>query len=156
MRGLPPEPPRDGEGDRAKRGGGGCPPTQRPVVYRARRLRKSPSLPEVALWRMLRVRAGGFKFRRQHPIGPYVVDFCCLSARLVVEVDGEVHNMGEKPAYDLRRSQFIEENGFRVIRVSARRVLADAEGTAAAIVALAESPLHRPADGPPPRAGEDW
>jgi very-short-patch-repair endonuclease len=113
------------------------------------------TIPELALWKMLRQRPGGHKFRRQHPIGPYVVDFCCLRLRLAVEVDGAVHDMGEKPAYDRRRRQFIEDNGFRVIRVSARRVLADAAGTAEAIVALAESPLHRPADGPPPRAGED-
>jgi very-short-patch-repair endonuclease len=111
--------------------------------------------PEVALWQMLRHRPGGFKFRRQHPIGPYVVDFCCLGSRLVVEVDGMAHNMGSNPQRDASRDRFIKENGFRVLRVSAQRVLADGEGTVAAIVARAESPLHRPADGPPPRAGED-
>ncbi|MBV1688037.1 endonuclease domain-containing protein [Novosphingobium sp. G106] len=125
------------------------------MVYRARQLRKTPSLAEVALWRMLRLRPNGHIFRRQHPIGPYVVDFCCLKLRLAVEVDGDVHDMGERPAYDLRRAQFIEQIGYRVTRVSARRVLVDAADAAQAIVALAESPLHRPADGSPPRAGED-
>jgi very-short-patch-repair endonuclease len=113
------------------------------------------SLPERMLWRSLREKPLGVKFRRQHPLGPYVIDFCCLSARLAVEIDGIAHDMGSRPGYDERRTRFIEESGFRVIRIAAQRVLADAEGTAAAIVALAESPLHRPADGPPPRAGED-
>ena len=112
------------------------------------------TVPERLLWQQLRQRPNGLKFRRQHPVGPYIVDFCCIGSRLVVEVEGEVHNMGEQPAYDQRRIQFIQENGFRVLRVSAKRVLADAVGTANAIAARAESPLHRPADGPPPRAGE--
>ena len=147
-------PPRNGEGDRAKRGGGGSPPAQRPVVNRARQLRREMSVPERLLWQQFRQRPAGLKFRRQHPIGPYIVDFCCLQRRLVIEVEGIVHDMGQQPAYDQRRFQFIKDNGFRVIRVSAKRVLADAIGTADAIVARAESPLHRPADGPPPRAGE--
>ena len=148
------EPPRHGEGDRAKRGGGGSPPAQGSVVNRARRLRSDMSVPERLLWQQFRMRPLGLKFRRQHPIGPYIVDFCSLQHRLVVEVEGIVHDMGQQPEYDQRRFQFIKDNGFRVIRVSAKRVLADAVGTAAAIVARAESPLHRPADGPPPRAGE--
>lgn len=150
-----PFPPRNGEGDRAKRGGGGSPPAQRPQVYRARRLRKEMTRPEIALWQILRQRPGGLKFRRQHPIGPYVTDFCCLSARLIVEIDGIVHDMADRPSYDQRREEFLKENGFRVIRVSARRALAEAETIAAAIVALVDSPLHRPTDGPPPRSGED-
>jgi very-short-patch-repair endonuclease len=112
------------------------------------------SVPERMLWQQLRLRREGYKFRRQHPIGPYVVDFCCLSARLVVEIDGAGHDMGDNPARDQARDIYINENGFRVLRVSAARVLADAEGTAEAIVARAESPLPRPADGPPPRFGE--
>ncbi|MCW1427921.1 endonuclease domain-containing protein [Novosphingobium sp. JCM 18896] len=126
------------------------------MVYSARKLRGKMTPPELALWRYLRGNPNDVKFRRQHPIGPYVVDFCCLAARLVIEIDGIVHDMGNRPAQDDRRRAFIEQHGFRVIRIAAQRVLADAEGTAAAIVALAENPLHRPADGPPPRTGEDW
>lgn len=147
-------PPRSGEGDRAKRGGGGSPPAQRPVVYRARKLRRDMSLPERLLWQQLRQRPNGLKFRRQHPTGPYVVDFYCLPQKLAVEIEGIVQDMGKQPARDQRRFQFIKGNGFRVIRVSAKRVLADAVGTDDAIVARAQSPLHRPSDGPPPRAGE--
>jgi len=147
-------PLRHGEGDRAKRGGGGHPPAQRPVVYRARQLRREMSVPERMLWQVLRQRPNGVKFRRQHPIGPYVVDFCCLNARLVIEVDGFSHDTGNRPVRDEIRTKFLTESGFRVLRVSAKRILADAIGTAEAIVARAESPLHRPSDGPPPRAGE--
>ncbi|MBB4859853.1 very-short-patch-repair endonuclease [Novosphingobium chloroacetimidivorans] len=118
-------------------------------------MRKTLSKPEYHLWQHLRRRPSGLAFRNQHPIGPYVVDFCCLSERLAIEVDGIVHDRGSLPQRDLERDRFIKENGFRVLRISAQRVLADVEGVVAAIVARAETPLHRPADGPPPRAGED-
>ncbi len=147
-------PPRDGEGDRAKRGGGDSRFTARPAVKRARDLRGNLSVPERLLWQQLRLRPGGFKFRRQHPFGPYVVDFCCLSERLIVEVDGIAHDMGDRPQRDDTRTQFLKENGFRVLRISAQRVLADAVGTAEAIAARAASPHHQPSAGPPPRAGE--
>ena len=155
MSDLSQKPPRLGEGDRPKGGGGGSPPAQRPAVYRARALRKEMSLPERMLWQALRQRPNGLKFRRQHPIGPYVVDFYCSSARLAIEVDGIVHDMGDQPKRDLERTSFLKENGYRVLRVSAQRVLADAVGAATAIATRAESPHHRPTDGPPPRAGED-
>ena len=155
MRETAQEPPRNGEGDRAKRGGGGSPPTQRPIVYRARQLRREMSVPERLLWQRLRQRPAGLKFRRQHPIGrDCVVDFCCLSARLAVEIDGIAHDMGDRPVRDDRRKRYLEENGFRVLRIAARRVLDDADAVAEAIVARAESPLHQPSAGPPPRAGE--
>jgi very-short-patch-repair endonuclease len=147
-------PPRNGEGDRAKRGGGGSRPMQRPVVYNARRLRKEMTVPERMLWQLFRTRPNGLKFRRQHPVGPYIVDFCCLSARLIVEVDGMAHDMGDSPKRDEIRTRFLKENGYRVLRVSAQRVLVDVVATADAIVARAESPLHHPSDGPPPRSGE--
>ena len=136
-------------------GGGGVPQMRRPEVSIARKLRKEMSLPEAMLWQRLRGKKTGLKFRRQHPIGPYVVDFCCLQARLVVEIEGEAHNAGDRPTRDLARIGFIEENGFRMVRIAAARVMKDADATADAIAALAAHPLHHPADGPPPRAGED-
>jgi very-short-patch-repair endonuclease len=117
-------------------------------------LRKDLSMPERLLWQQLRLRPRNMKFRRQHPIGPYVVDFCCLAERMVVEVDGVAHDMGDRPARDDQRTRFLKENGFRVLRISAQRVLADAVGTAEAIVARVASPHHQPSAGPPPRAGE--
>ena len=131
------------------------PQTPRPAVVRARTLRKSMSLPEVQLWQALRQRPGGLKFRRQHPIGPYVVDFCCLAHRLAVEIDSFAHDVADRPARDMIKTTFLKDNGYRVLRISARRVLADASAVAEAIGALGATPLHRPADGPPPRAGED-
>ena len=63
------------------------------TVKKARRLRRVMTIPEVILWTRLRQRPGGFKFRRQHPAGPYVLDFFCSEARLAIEVDGMVHDM---------------------------------------------------------------
>ena len=112
------------------------------------------SKPERMLWQQLRQRPGGYRFRRQHPIGPYIADFCCLSERYIVEVDGSAHDNLDRAKFDERRVSFLKENGFRVLRVTASRVLADAVDTAEAIATRMASPLHRPADGPPPRAGE--
>ena len=148
-------PPRDGEGDRAKRGGGDSRFVARPVVERARQLRKAMSYPEVLLWQRLRQRPHGLKFRRQHEIGDYIVDFCCVAQRFVVEVDGVVHDMGDRPQRDEVRARFLKDNGYRVLRVAAGRILADADATAEAIAARVASPLHHAAHGPPPRDGED-
>ncbi len=148
-------PPRNGEGDRPKGGGGALPQTQRPAVYRARTLRKAMTLPENMLWQQLRQRPNGLKFRRQHPIGPYVVDFCCMSHRFAVEVDGFAHDIEGRAAQDQIRTKYINDNGYRVLRVAAARVIANAVGVTAEVVAFGALPLHHPAGGPPPRAGED-
>ena len=66
----------------------------RRTVIRARQLRRQMSLPEIALWYQLRQRPGGFKFRHQHPAGPYSLDFYCDAALLCIEVDGEAHERG--------------------------------------------------------------
>ena len=63
----------------------------------ARKLRRKMTLPEVILWHWLRQRPEGLKFRRQHPTGPYVLDFFCSDARLAIEVDGEAHSRGNRP-----------------------------------------------------------
>ncbi|WP_367113614.1 endonuclease domain-containing protein [uncultured Sphingomonas sp.] len=136
-------------------GGGGAPRMLRPEVSAARRLRRDMPLPEVQLWQRLCGSPRGVRFRRQHPIGPYVVDFYCAKASLVFEIDGMAHDCADRPARDALRDAFLTENGHRVVRIAAARVLADAQATADAIVSLAARPLHRPADGPPPRAGED-
>ncbi|WP_245968636.1 endonuclease domain-containing protein [Hephaestia caeni] len=127
-------------------------------MERARKLRRQMSYPEVLLWQRLRGSPMGVKFRRQHPVGPdYSVDFYCASARLAVEVDGEIHAAKGAPAYDARRDVYLRSRGLTVVHIPASEVLRDAGAAAEAIVALASTPLHhRPAaDGPPPRAGED-
>ena len=72
------------------------------------------TLPEGLLWQLLRKRPGGFKFRRQHPLTPYVADFYCPAAKVVIEIDGEAHNMGDRPQHDARRDSWLRERGFRV------------------------------------------
>ena len=134
-------------------GGGGVGQLLRPEVVTARKLRREMSLPEVLLWQRLKGSATGVKFRRQHPVGPYVADFFCRDARLAVEVDGQIHEASE--GHDRERDRFFETNGLQVLRVLATDVLADPDAVAASIGALAVRPLHQPAAGPPPRAGED-
>ncbi len=81
----------------------------------ARRLRKHPTDAERLLWRHLRLRQlGGYKFRRQQPLGPYIVDFVCLAKRLIVEVDGGQH--AEQAEEDAQRTAWLEAQGFRVLR----------------------------------------
>jgi very-short-patch-repair endonuclease len=113
------------------------------------------SLPEMLLSQHLRGGKAGSKFRRQHPIGPYVVDFYCREAALIVEVDGKAHDDADRAMRDERRDAFLSENGCRVFRVAAGAILREADVVAASIAALVANPLHHPADGPPPRAGED-
>ena len=67
--------------------------TTKATVAMARSLRRTMSKPEACLWQVLRTRPAGLKFRRQHPLGPYVLDFYCPIARLGIEVDGRVHEM---------------------------------------------------------------
>lgn len=102
----------------------------------ARRLRRQMTLPEGLLWQQLRRRPVGIKFRSQHPIGEYVVDFYCASRRLVIEIDGKVHDMGGNPAKDRRRDLWLEDQGLTVVRVPAIDVLRDPAGVAQSLVAL--------------------
>ncbi|MCX7140834.1 MAG: endonuclease domain-containing protein [Proteobacteria bacterium] len=81
----------------------------------AQELRKSATDAESRLWLHLKNRnLGGFKFRRQHPIAPYVVDFVCLEEKLIVELDGGQH--AEQVVRDAGRTAYLESKGFRVIR----------------------------------------
>ena len=89
------------------------------TVQRARSLRRRLTPPEARLWVALRGKALGWRFRRQHPIGPYVLDFYCDRAKLAVEVDGSVHYVGANPARDARRDEWMLERGVRTLRLSA-------------------------------------
>lgn len=104
---------------------------------RARSLRKGMSLPEVLLWQRFKHKPGGLKFRRQHPAGRYVLDFYCQEARLIVEVDGIAHDMGDRPERDEQRDGELARSGLRILRVPAADVLRDPDEAAAAIVAYA-------------------
>ena len=90
----------------------------------ARGLRKQPTRSERMLWNALRDRnLNGYKFRRQHPIGPFVLDFYCDEYRLAVEVDGRIHELTREA--DLQRQQTLESLGVRFLRVSAEQVERD-------------------------------
>ena len=93
---------------------------------RARELRNNPTKAEWALWQQLRLRhLGGYKFRRQQPLGLYIVDFVCLEKRLIIEVDGGQH--GEQAAHDEERSAWLAAQGFRVLRFWNHKVLQNIE-----------------------------
>ena len=127
------------------------------TIRNARSLRCEMTLPEVLLWQELRRRPGGFKFRRQFPQGRYVLDFACLASRLGIEVDGEVHSLGDNPFRDQLRDADLNEMGFAMLRIPAGEVLGNLEGVVTAIVEACRTPrpLHQPSAGPPPRSGED-
>ena len=83
----------------------------------ARKLRREQTVPERKLWQASRGRQfAGFKFRRQQPIGPYIVDFVCLEARLVIELDGDQHSSDQGIFQDRIRTEFLEQDGFQVVR----------------------------------------
>ncbi|QNA84503.1 DUF559 domain-containing protein [Sphingomonas sp. So64.6b] len=156
-------PPRNGEGDRAKRGGGAGAVLSGPgkAIRQSRRLRRVMTLPEVALWAVLRGRPSGIKFRRQHPAGPYTIDFYCSDAMIAIEVDGEAHGRGDQPARDAERDDWFVRRGVMTLRVRAMDVLDDLDAVVAHVVehVRLRLPLHHPAapGGPPPRdkLGED-
>ena len=97
-------------------------PLDRSIVS-AKAMRKALTPPEARLWQALRRRGlEGLKFRRQHPIGPFILDFYCVSAKLAVEVDGSVHTLGDNPARDDSRDLWLERHGVTVLRIEARHV----------------------------------
>jgi len=104
-------------------------------VSKARALRQDMTLPEVLLWRELRKEPLGVKFRRQHPLGPYVLDFYCPQAKLAIEVDGIAHDMGDRPARDETRMVWLQEREIGLMRIPASDVLKSVEQVAEAIVA---------------------
>jgi very-short-patch-repair endonuclease len=91
-------------------------------VGKARTLRANMSLPEVLLWQQLRQQTD-VKFRRQHPLGRYVLDFYCAKAKLCIEVDGIGHEMGDRPQRDEMRDKWLASQGIMVTRIPAREVL---------------------------------
>ena len=124
-------------------------------IQRARKQRRAMSLPEVLLWQILKTRPEAIKFRRQHPSGPYVLDFFCSDARLAIEIDGKSHDMGDRPEHDTARDAYFACAGIETLRIPATDLLRDPGVVAEAIVAAVRSrlPLYHPAapDGPPPR-----
>ena len=119
--------------------------TPSPSTAFARRLRASLTEAENRLWYYLRDRRfRSAKFRRQVPIGPYVADFVCIAARLVVEVDGGQHS--ERAAYDTARTRFLEARGYRVMRFWNNDVMENIDGVME-VIAAALTQNRSPASG---------
>jgi very-short-patch-repair endonuclease len=101
---------------------------------KARDLRHYPTKAERSLWAELRrLRGRGMRFRREAPIGPYIADFAWLSGRVVVEIDGDQHELDERKRHDNVRDTYLRARGFRILRFSSRDVLEDPAAIAHAI-----------------------
>jgi very-short-patch-repair endonuclease len=112
------------------------------TVERAKRQRRELTVAEERMWAVLRDRRfREIKFRRQHAIGPYVVDFACVAARLVIELDGGSHDREEQVAFDVERTAFLERAGWRVLRLRNDDLITSRDGVYLAIeAALGISP----------------
>jgi very-short-patch-repair endonuclease len=105
----------------------------------ARTLRRRMTRAEVRIWvRLRRRQVAGRYFRRQVPIGPYVVDFLCSSAKLIIEIDGAHHDL--RRAHDSRRTDFLEARGYRVIRFANHEVFGDIDSVIASVHAHLRHP----------------
>jgi very-short-patch-repair endonuclease len=119
----------------------------------ARQLRKNMTDAERRLWSRLRGRQfGGFKFRKQAPIGPYIVDFVCFEAKLIIELDGGQHMLRNHE--DEKRTAWLNTEGFRVFRYWNHLVFEDLDPLVEAIwLALHADRDHAPHPDPPPQGG---
>ena len=118
-------------------------------IIRARNLRKNQTDAESALWAELRSRQlSGHRFKRQHPIGPYIVDFVCLESNLVVELDGGQHQISIE--YDAERSKYLNQHGFSVLRFWNNQVLTEIEGVKEAILLALTRYTEKPNPHPNP------
>jgi very-short-patch-repair endonuclease len=116
-----------------------------PVTF-ARKLRREQTLPERRFWALiLPWRDAGLHWRRQAPIGPYVVDFVCKRAKLIVEIDGETHFSETGVEHDARRTAHLAERGYRVLRFTNDDVMQRGEGVFALLTqALGEPGADEP------------
>ena len=116
---------------------------ERQARIHAKHLRQSMTKAEVLLWVILRKRGlNGARFRRQHPIGPYIADFACISSKIIVEVDGATHSTPEELAHDTRRTKYLESEGWTVLRVQNTDVYENMDGVWRAIAAQLAPPLR--------------
>jgi very-short-patch-repair endonuclease len=115
----------------------------RPVIRSARKLRADMPPAERILWSRLRRGALGHRFRRQHPIGPYVADFCCVAARVVDEVDGGSHyDSIAARAYDAERDRFISSSGWVILRFTNAQMRGELNAVCHAITAACDDGMR--------------
>jgi very-short-patch-repair endonuclease len=124
--------------------------TRRPQRAHARNMRQVSTDAERKFWWQVRDRRfGGYKFKRQFPIGRYIVDFVCLEAKLVVELDGGQH--ADQTAYDSVRDTYSKARGFRVLRFWNTELLTNADGVLEILSCRLKHPPH---PDPLPQQGE--
>jgi very-short-patch-repair endonuclease len=126
---------------------------------RVRELRAEQTVAEEVLWKLLRGRRFlGLKFRRQFPVESYIVDFCCYERRLVIELDGEVHEEPAQVAHDHNRDQYLRAQGFKILRFSNESVFEDITAVLRQIAEATGHPYQStnlPASVPPSPGGRE-
>jgi very-short-patch-repair endonuclease len=122
------------------------------TIGRARSLRSKATASEQALWEVLRRRQQwGLRFRRQQPIGPFVVDFICLERRLIVEVDGDVHDHVNRITQDIARDAWLSDQLFKIVRIPAHIAENDPERALTMICATLGAETVADVNTPHPR-----
>ena len=105
----------------------------------ARTLRSDMTPAEQVLWAGLRRLGTGARFRRQHPFGPFILDFCCPALHLIIELDGGLHDDPDQRRHDAARTEWLAAQGYRVYRFQNGEVLSDPRAVLASIAALVDS-----------------
>lgn len=100
---------------------------QKPIFQRARELRNKSTHAEEMVWGYLKTKPFGIKFRRQHPYSNYILDFYCHTLRLVIEIDGTIHELEEVRNKEIERQNFLMKDGLKVIRFSNIEVISGME-----------------------------
>jgi very-short-patch-repair endonuclease len=145
--------PLAGEG-RPKAGERGYTPL---ALKRAKSLRKNQTEQESKLWQFVRGhRFASFKFRRQQPMGDYIVDFVCHAAKLIIELDGEQHGEDVAIRHDERRARFLERSGYRIVRFSNAEFLTNTQVILDFIYNELTNPSPGPAGHPLPQGERDY
>jgi very-short-patch-repair endonuclease len=120
---------------------------------RARRLRRDMTDAERIIWNAIRAhRMHGMSFRRQIPIGPFIVDFVCHAALLIVEIDGGQHSEPENMKRDARRETFLKSKGYRILRFNNYEVMTNREGV---LETIAAAVMHAPSPPLPRKRGRE-
>ena len=118
------------------------------LLQRSRDFRHPLTPPEAKVWDAVRNRELGFKIRRRHAIGRFIVDFYCAEVRLAIEIDGDTHAARDQVVYDSARTTWLQERGYRVIRFEAGEVGRNLAGVLEAIQAACEAGATAPQDEP--------
>lgn len=115
-----------------------------PAVFEnAKHLRNNMTAAELVLWMHLRAGIGGCKFRRQHPVGMYIADFYCHKAKLVVEVDGSIHNTEAVKHNDQAKETYLINNGFNLLRFKNQEIMTKIEEVLTKITTTVNKKIYK-------------